>query len=509
VTAKAAGSHPATPIEHILDRSGLIQADSDALLEHSAAGDSMWMSEKGRSDNWIEFDLASTYKLGHIQVYNFNEKWQTNRGAKKADVSVWTESTGWKKIHDDFAFTEAEGGDDYDEPVLLALGGIAARKVKFDDLVSFGDPDHVGLSEVQFFEALGPRAVRPRPVDGGDFSASAGSKLRWHSGAGVAAFNVFFGSDPEKLQLLGKVREPAIGDLPAVKRRQEYYWRVDSVTADGSLVTGKVWSFSSGQMVAWWKFDETAGTTAADSSGKGCHATAVHGDPKWNPDGRFDGCVNFDETYGFTIPKGIFQGISTSLTVSVWVKGDENQPGHSNVILQGGAGDDGKPYLVTIQTDWQDGGELRFRTGPENRDKVTYSAALQEWAGQWNHYVLVKDAAAGFQRIYLNGKLAAEEDGATAEMAGVQAARIGIAPDRFGDQYIGKLDDLRIYSYALGEDEIVALSAGGGFEDKLAAVISGRDEAGGRRNWIPVLIIFLLAVFAVTLAGRIKRQQTN
>jgi hypothetical protein len=39
-------------------------------------------------------------------------------------------------------------------------------------------------------------------------------------------------------------------------------------------------------------------------------------------------------------------------------------------------------------------------------------------------------------------------------MAGVGTARIGIAPDRYGDQYIGKLDDVRIYNYALSQDEI-------------------------------------------------------
>jgi len=65
----------------------------------------------------------------------------------------------------------------------------------------------------------------------------------------------------------------------------------------------------------------------------------------------------------------------------------------------------------------------------------------------------------GFHRIYLNDKVVAEETGTKASMADIETARIGIAPDRYGDQYIGKLDDLRIYNYALTEDEIKALKA--------------------------------------------------
>jgi hypothetical protein len=38
-------------------------------------------------------------------------------------------------------------------------------------------------------------------------------------------------------------------------------------------------------------------------------------------------------------------------------------------------------------------------------------------------------------RIYLNGELVAEETGTKESMAGIDAARIGIAPDRYGDQY--------------------------------------------------------------------------
>jgi hypothetical protein len=169
------------------------------------------------------------------------------------------------------------------------------------------------------------------------------------------------------------------------------------------------------------------------------------------------GCLNFDETYGVSIPKDVFGSIDKAIAISVWVNGDENQPNHENVILQTGASAGGRAYVVTVKTEWKDDGRVEFIAGYEERDEVSYNAALEEWAGRWNHYVFVKNADEGFQKIYLNGRVVAEETDTTASMTGVGTARIGIAPDRFGDQYIGKLDDIRIYDRALPAEQIKQL----------------------------------------------------
>jgi hypothetical protein len=207
-------------------------------------------------------------------------------------------------------------------------------------------------------------------------------------------------------------------------------------------------------LAAWWRFDETSGRVAADSSGNGRDARIAEGKPVWDSTGKFGGCLNFDETYGLAVPKEVFGNIDKAITISVWVNGNPEQNNASNVILQAGVGDTGKPYLVTVETKWQDDGRVTFITGRDEADEVTYNAELEQWAGNWNHYAFVKDADKGRQRIYLNGQVVAEIEGATASMAGVDTARIGIAPDRFGDQYIGKLDDLRIYDCAMSSPEI-------------------------------------------------------
>lgn len=300
-------------------------------------------------------------------------------------------------------------------------------------------------------------ATRPKPADNTVVKPDVALKLNWAPGTGTASHKVHFGTEIDKLSLLGEVKVPSYDKLPVPERGVTYYWRIDEVRVDGSIITGDIWSFGTGKLVAWWKFDETAGKTVADSSGSNYHGTAVHGNPIWNPDGKSGGCLDFNERYGISIPKEVFSSINKAITISVWVNGDKDQAPHRNVIVQAGAGRRGRPYIVTAETDWKQNGEAVFRTGRGGGDEVVYHAALEEWAGRWNHYAFVKDADAGFQRIYLNGRLVAEQTGTTASMTGVDATRIGIAPDRFGDQYIGKLDDLRIYNYALSAEEIQQL----------------------------------------------------
>jgi hypothetical protein len=318
------------------------------------------------------------------------------------------------------------------------------------------------LSQEEILEICPPTAAtKPQPADKGLVKPGAAVQLSWTPGKDATAHRIYFGTNADELPRLAQVKTPGYSTPQALQRGVTYFWRVDEVQAHGAVVTGDIWRFSTGKLVAWWKFDETSGGTAADSSGNNYHGTRVHGNPVWSPDGKFGGCLYFNEMYGFAIPKEVFDGIDKAITISVWVNGDEDQEPHSNVILQAGAGRGGRPYIVTVKTDWKKDGQVAFMTGRGEAEQLSYIARLDEWAGRWSHYAFVKDADEGFMRIYVNGRLVDEKSGTTASMAGVGAARIGIAPDRFGDQYVGKLDDLRIYNYALSAEEIQQLRAVG------------------------------------------------
>lgn len=160
VTIRTDNSDSKMKLIHVVDVSGLADVDADGLFEHDENPENMWLSEQGRTSGWIEFDMGDVYELGSILVWNYNERGHTQPGIKRADVSVWTQDKGWQKVFDNFDFAEAEGSFDYDEPILLEFDAVKTQKVRFDDLATFGDEEHLGLSEIQFFEKRRPSGNR-------------------------------------------------------------------------------------------------------------------------------------------------------------------------------------------------------------------------------------------------------------------------------------------------------------------------------------------------------------
>jgi hypothetical protein len=155
---------------------------------------------------------------------------------------------------------------------------------------------------------LSPKAVKPDPADGRMARTVTDLELSWMPGLNAIEHRVYLGTSAEALSHIAAVPHPRCNkvDLPKLKTDTTYYWRVDEVQADGSVVTGDVWSFNTGKLIGWWKFDETSGILAADSSGNEYHGSVLKDAPIWDPDGRFGGCLNFDETYGVSIPGSVF-----------------------------------------------------------------------------------------------------------------------------------------------------------------------------------------------------------
>ena len=288
-----------------------------SLDEHSADPAQMWRSAKGQTACWLEFDLGQAQPLGAVGIWNYNDTWHTDRGVRKMDISVWTQESGWRKVHDDLAIDQAQGAEDYDEPTLVRLDAVQAQKIRFDDLAGFGDADFVGLSEVQFFKPLGPQAIRPSPSDGALGVSVSGLELKWVAGEGAKTHSVYLGAGPDDLKPLGRIEQVGAKISP-LNNKTRYYWRIDEVRADGSVAAGTVWSFTTGGFAVWWKLDETAGTKAADSSGNG-HDAVVRGDPTWQPQGgRVGGALQFDGVDDY-VDTGWADHLPT-WTVAAWVK---------------------------------------------------------------------------------------------------------------------------------------------------------------------------------------------
>ena len=451
VKARADSSHLDMTVERIVDGTGLADAEKDGLLEHGERSENMWLSEQGRMRGQVEFELGRLYELGSILVWNYNERGHTKRGIKTADISVWTADAGWQKIFDDFEFAEAEGSFDYDEPTLLRFDGVKAQKVRFDDIANLGDEEHVGLSEVRFFQRRGPAAIRPYPADGAEIGIPMEAKLSWTPGVGVKAYRVFFGTNPDSLKYIGRFEAGDRSEvkLPRLEKRQRYWWQADAEKSDGSMIKGNLWSFSTGRMVGWWRFDGIEDHITVDSSGSGLNGKLI-GDAQIISDPQRGSVLSLDGDGDYVdCGNNPAFDITNSITVAAWVNIDTVPTVWTGIVTKG----DSAWRLST----YYDQRKFHFAV---TYDLNFVNGGTEVTAHEWHHVCGTYDGAN--IRLYVDGVEDPESPVAYNGNIDTNSWEVLIGENtQFpGHEWNGLIDDVRIYSYALSEVEVKEVYAG-------------------------------------------------
>jgi hypothetical protein len=191
-----------------------------------------------------------------------------------------------------------------------------------------------------------------------------------------------------------------------------------------------------------YKFDETSGFIVYDFSGNAYHATIDTNDTNgvWDANGSDGRCIRFDGTFSVLVPDNVFAGISGAVTVSMWVYNDANESTES---------------------------ELEFDAGPIERRLWERLVFRQGQSGDnWHHYSVVRDATEGLMRIYDNGFVVAQSQETFSPMDGGISGptKIGATCDGAYGYYKGRVDDFRLYDYALTHAEVLYLVAGNAAE---------------------------------------------
>ncbi len=199
-------------------------------------------------------------------------------------------------------------------------------------------------------------------------------------------------------------------------------------------------------LVGWWKFDEAAGINALDSSGKGNNGTitgAAFADGVSGKALQFDGVDDFVRV---ATPKDLPLGNSPR-TLTAWIKpaSYDTGAGHYHGIVAYSSGSTGKGSLLSMKNNgWLSqafwGNDMWQGSGP--------TVALN----QWNLATFTYDGRYG--KLYLNGALVATKDfnGTTVD-ATQGPIRIGCT-DNPGRYFKGAIDEVKIYSRALGSNEV-------------------------------------------------------
>lgn len=204
-----------------------------------------------------------------------------------------------------------------------------------------------------------------------------------------------------------------------------------------------------GILAGHWKFDDGAGSVAADSSGNGYDGTVVNG--SWT-EGVDGGALNYDGSSSkVAVPSSAFGTIGDEITISMWVNGGAGQPAEDSVFYAVS----GNYRVLNIHLPWSDSSVYWDAGNDGGYDRIVKAADESAFKDGWNHWVFTKDAGEGVMRIYLNGVLWHSGTGKTKAMTGITAATIGSQIS--GAFYEGGIDDVRLYDVALSDREIAGL----------------------------------------------------
>jgi len=210
-------------------------------------------------------------------------------------------------------------------------------------------------------------------------------------------------------------------------------------------------------LVIYYDFDEV-GDIVADQSGNG-HDGAVNGDVTAEPEGMFGGAANFAnggflDLDGPSIPA---EDIPTSaMTLAAWIK--IANTGGDHEIFSARASDES--WLIHPEP--KSSGDIRWLLRSYGGTTIFQIRAGAVTWDEWLHFAGTYDKDSAKAALYINGELIEEMDVTDpADIAGDWGlgARVGKTIDD-GRPFTGLMDEFRMYTRALSQDEILTIMQG-------------------------------------------------
>jgi hypothetical protein len=213
----------------------------------------------------------------------------------------------------------------------------------------------------------------------------------------------------------------------------------DSITLDTTNVSGTT------GLQALYKFDEGSGTIANDSSGNGNNGT-ISG-ATWAT-GKSGSGLSFDgnDYVNKATPSAVLKP-SLEVATAAWIKMSGTDTGGAEIVSMGDS------YAIRVQTN----GNIQFfyYNGTTWKSIITTGVNVRD--GAWHHIVGQKTSTA--LQIYVDGISKASTPN-TGTIAYTQGTGLFIGKHGNGGtiyDFVGSIDDVRIYNRALSNQEVLDL----------------------------------------------------
>lgn len=226
------------------------------------------------------------------------------------------------------------------------------------------------------------------------------------------------------------------------------------------LVLASVANATDPNLVGWWKLDETSGTIAADSSGKGHNGTVV-GSPKWIA-GHIGGALRFNGNGYVSLPIGSVISSLAESTFAIWVnwsgRPDPNQGGWQRIF---DFGTDTGNYIYLCPSTGASNAAMRVAIVAGNNVWDEFDANTGALPRGWHHVAVTISRSSRTITMYLDGNDVGSKTDCVNTVSDLGATTNNwLGKSQYNDpNFNGSLDDFRIYNRVLSRAEIRALLA--------------------------------------------------
>jgi hypothetical protein len=201
-----------------------------------------------------------------------------------------------------------------------------------------------------------------------------------------------------------------------------------------------------GGLVAAYGFEEGTGATTADASGNGL--TGAVSQATWTT-GKFGKALQFsvDQHESWvTVPNAPALGLTTGMTVSAWVKPVQAVPQWPSIVIKERPGDLTYSLYANSSTDEPN---ADYTSGGA---EIGLNGGGTLPVGAWSHLAMTFDGA--MLRLFVNGLPVASVASTGPIDVTTGVLRIGGNDVWWGQGFPGVIDEVRIYSRALSQQEI-------------------------------------------------------
>jgi beta-lactam-binding protein with PASTA domain len=201
-------------------------------------------------------------------------------------------------------------------------------------------------------------------------------------------------------------------------------------------------------LVARWKLDETSGTLAKDSAGT--NNGTLQGGPAWQPTGgKLAGALQFDGVNDYIdCANPALLNVQDEITLACWIKLASFTRVWQAILTKGD-----NSYRLTRSSA---GNSVYFGLGGTSVDG--FDGATEIADNEWHHIAGVYDGANA--TLYIDGIVDTAVPATGQIRTNIYNLFIGENSQTRGRYFKGLLDDVRIYSCALGEREVQAAMLG-------------------------------------------------